>query len=122
MRTAVRCNRTDTYPPTAHTFYGFDARTVGTLFLDFSDSTSVFFELPEGVSLTSETGIEFTVSIISVPATVWLFGSGLLGLFGIARRARKRKQLKPYQQWLLRARGAVFTCTVGLVMAEPGSS
>jgi len=39
---------------------GFDVRTVGTLLLDFSHTTCVSFDLPEGVTLTSETGIEFT--------------------------------------------------------------
>ncbi len=30
-----------------------------------------------------------TVSAVLVPAVVWLFGSGLLGLFGVARRKYK---------------------------------
>jgi len=65
---------------------GFDVRTVGTLLLDFSNTSSVFFDIPEGVSLTSETGIEFTGSVIPIPAAVWLFGSGLIGLIAVARR------------------------------------
>jgi hypothetical protein len=28
----------------------------------------------------------FATTVVPVPATVWLFGSGLLGLFGVARR------------------------------------
>jgi len=32
------------------------------------------------------------VSAVPVPAAVWLFGSGLLGLVGVARVARRRKQ------------------------------
>lgn len=30
--------------------------------------------------------VEFTISTVPVPAAVWLFGSGLLGLIGVARR------------------------------------
>jgi hypothetical protein len=30
--------------------------------------------------------LSVSVSAVPVPATVWLFGSGLIGLFGIARR------------------------------------
>lgn len=67
---------------------GIDARTVGTLLLDFSNTTSVFFDLPNGVSLMSETGIEFTGPVIPVPAAFWLFGSGLLGIIGIATRKK----------------------------------
>ncbi len=30
--------------------------------------------------------MEFMLSAVPIPATVWLFGSGLIGLFGVARR------------------------------------
>jgi hypothetical protein len=30
-----------------------------------------------------------SVSAVPIPATVWLFGSGLLGLAGVARRKRR---------------------------------
>lgn len=33
--------------------------------------------------------VDFTVSQVPLPAAVWLFGSGLLGLTGIARRRKK---------------------------------
>jgi len=29
-------------------------------------------------------------SVVPIPATVWLFGSGLLGLVGIARRKKQQ--------------------------------
>ncbi len=43
-----------------------------------------------GCSTTSDvqTDLAGTVSTIPVPATVWLFGSGLLGLAGIAKRKK----------------------------------
>jgi hypothetical protein len=30
--------------------------------------------------------LSFTTSVVPLPAAVWLFGSGLLGLVGVARR------------------------------------
>jgi len=30
--------------------------------------------------------VEYEIAIVPIPATVWLFGSGLLGLFGITRK------------------------------------
>lgn len=36
----------------------------------------------------SYTGATATVSAVPVPAAVWLLGSGLVGLFGIARRSK----------------------------------
>jgi len=32
----------------------------------------------------------FTTTVVPVPAAVWLFGSGLIGLVGVARRKRNR--------------------------------
>ena len=37
----------------------------------------------------SEVKVGITTTVIPVPAAVWLFGSGLLGLVGIARRTKK---------------------------------
>lgn len=37
-------------------------------------------------STTSTTGYSMSVATVPVPAAVWLFGSGLLGLVGVARR------------------------------------
>lgn len=37
----------------------------------------------------STTGTDCVIQAVPVPAAVWLFGSGLLGLVGIARRKRK---------------------------------
>lgn len=41
---------------------------------------------PDGVTWTSDSGV--FLSAVPVPAAVWLFGSGLLGLVGIARRKK----------------------------------
>ncbi len=46
------------------------------------------FDLNEATSVHSWMGYGDGVAIIPVPAAVWLFGSGLLGLVGIARRKR----------------------------------
>lgn len=56
----------------------------GTL-MDLSNTGNLSFILPEGVSITSMGGYS---SVVSVPAAVWLFGSGLLGLIGVARRKK----------------------------------
>ena len=37
-------------------------------------------------SAVSNDGYNMSVATVPVPAAVWLFGSGLLGLAGIARR------------------------------------
>ena len=41
---------------------------------------------PNNLTITPGTTSNFSVSAVPVPAAVWLFGSGLLGLFGFARR------------------------------------
>ncbi len=48
---------------------------VGTEFLFWADSNSDSFRIDE-----------MTVSAVPLPASAWLFGSGLLGLFGMIRR------------------------------------
>ncbi len=71
-------------------FDGFNFRTeFGTLgyFL------SVGFSFDSGddnfyPNYVSGTWTSYTVSAVPVPAAVWLFGSGLLGLVGVARRRR----------------------------------
>lgn len=46
---------------------------------------TVFMEQGEVIDMFAEGGAE-VVSAIPVPAAIWLFGSGLLGLVGVARR------------------------------------
>ncbi len=45
------------------------------------------FQLPSGVTFTSASGSTY-VSAVPLPAAAWLFGSGLLGLVGVARRKK----------------------------------
>ena len=52
--------------------------------IDYFNTTFAGITLPEGFTFSSESG-QF-LSEVPLPATVWLFGSGLLGLIGVARR------------------------------------
>ncbi len=55
--------------------------------VDFDHTaTLTLIDLPDGASLTSGSGHLYPTSAVPVPAAVWLFGSGLLGLIGVARR------------------------------------
>jgi hypothetical protein len=51
-------------------------------FADASSTLSLQFQNDTGLSAAA-------VSAVPVPATVWLFGSGLIGLMGVARRKIK---------------------------------
>jgi hypothetical protein len=52
----------------------------------FNTAQFEFFNLPMDATFTSESGA--FLSAVPIPAAVWLFGSGLLGLIGLARRKR----------------------------------
>ncbi len=43
--------------------------------------------VPDGLSYTSESGV-FLTQVVPVPPAAWLFGSGLMGLIGIAGRKK----------------------------------
>jgi hypothetical protein len=60
------------------------SRAGGSGTCDFTDPLTI--TLPEGVTFTSASG-QFLTSV-PVPAAAWLFGSGLLGLIGVARRKK----------------------------------
>ncbi|MGB5398540.1 MAG: hypothetical protein WBN96_15445 [Gammaproteobacteria bacterium] len=52
---------------------------------DFFNSARISsIQTPGGVTWTSASGV--FLSAVPVPAAIWLFGSGLLGLIGVARR------------------------------------
>ncbi|MEN8133637.1 MAG: VPLPA-CTERM sorting domain-containing protein, partial [Pseudomonadota bacterium] len=38
------------------------------------------------------------IKVVPVPAAVWLFGSGFIGLVGVARRKKSVELLKQYKQ------------------------
>jgi len=61
------------------------SRSGGSGTCDFTDPLTI--TLPEGVTYTSASG-QFLTAPVPVPAAGWLFGSGLMGLAGIARRRR----------------------------------
>jgi len=55
------------------------------------DTTRSIFDIQNGLSRKGHVmsgGISPSSSVIPVPAAMWLFGSGLLGLIGIARRRK----------------------------------
>jgi len=72
----------------------FKAIAVGDIVLSMADTSNIF----AGGAFTSATtfgpqvvdfgtaDVSVSVSNVPVPATVWLFGSGLLGLVGVARK------------------------------------
>lgn len=64
----------------------------GSTIIDFEDSGFGGWIIPGGEPypdvVTYTDGEVTVVSAVPVPAAVWLFGSGLLGLVGVARRRR----------------------------------
>lgn len=69
------------------TYFGFPTREATPESVDTSIGILIQFSLTAGdsVSFTSN----FDVVPVPVPAAVWLFGSGLFGLFGVLRRRRR---------------------------------
>jgi len=69
------------------TGFGFPTREAAPESIDTNIGILITFSLTPGdsVSFTSN----FDVIPVPVPAAVWLFGSGLLGLFGLSRRKRR---------------------------------
>lgn len=61
------------------------SRSGGSGTCDFTDPLTI--TLPDGVTYTSASG-QFLTAPVPVPAAAWLFGSGLLGLIGVARRKK----------------------------------
>lgn len=58
----------------------------GDAYADFSHTGSINLQAPAGFSFTTDSGASYAP--VPLPATVWLFGSGLLGLIGVARKKK----------------------------------
>jgi len=60
--------------------------------LDITSTGTNFFTLGDRLMFPAETTVASSVTaniqVIPLPAAVWLFGSGLLGLAGMAKRGR----------------------------------
>ena len=60
--------------------------------LDVTAGGSEIFALGDRLTFTAETtatsSVQADIQVVPVPAAAWLFGSGLLGLVGMARRKR----------------------------------
>jgi len=54
---------------------------------NFGNTAAISVSLPEGYTFGSSSNVLLTAPV-PVPAAVWLFGSGLLGLIGVARRKK----------------------------------
>lgn len=69
------------------TDFGFPTREVAPESIDTNIGIQITFSLTAGDSASFTSN--FDVVPVPVPAAVWLFGSGLLGLFGVSRRKRR---------------------------------
>ncbi|MGA9032856.1 MAG: PEP-CTERM sorting domain-containing protein, partial [Sulfuricaulis sp.] len=69
------------------TYFGFPTREAAPESIDSNIGILITFSLTPGDSASFTSN--FDVVPVPVPAAVWLFGSGLLGLFGLSRRKRR---------------------------------
>ena len=60
--------------------------STATLAIDENDLSGAF--IPDGGTWTSVALLRATASPIPIPSVMWLFGSGLIGLVGLARRKK----------------------------------
>jgi len=67
---------TNIVPNQEATLYQFDWQSIDEVIVTSFGGTGLFVM----------DDIEYSLSAIPIPAAVWLFGSGLIGLFGMARR------------------------------------
>ena len=67
--------------------FGFPTREAAPESIDSNIGILITFSLTPGDSVAFTSN--FDVVPVPVPAAVWLFGSGLLGLFGLSRRKRR---------------------------------
>jgi len=59
-----------------------------TIFLTASGIEFAYAQGPFGAEIQQFSGFVENVSAVPVPAAVWLFGSGLMGVIGVARRRK----------------------------------
>ena len=69
------------------TFFGFPTREAAPESVDTTIGILITFSLTSGDSASFTSN--FDVVPVPVPAAIWMFGSGLLGLFGVSRRKRR---------------------------------
>jgi hypothetical protein len=73
--------------------FGMSITNIDCLVWDFCTTTETFYATGEfgdnPDKIKAQDGV-LGVTTVPVPAAVWLFGSGLLGLVGVARRKRNR--------------------------------
>lgn len=89
MSETCNCGGYDVYSQIFETSIGQD---FGSAFIqEYNNDLSQYFLLAESQSNPATYSIDyvFTLTAVPVPASVWLFGSGLLGLIGMARRNKK---------------------------------
>jgi hypothetical protein len=71
------------------TYFGFPTREAAPESIDSDIGILITFSLTSGDSVAFTSNFDVVpVAVVPVPAAVWLFGSGLLGLFGVSRRKR----------------------------------
>lgn len=73
----------------ASTDFGFPTREAAPESIDSNIGILITFSLTSGDSAAFTSNFDVVpTAVVPVPAAVWLFGSGLLGLFGVSRRKR----------------------------------
>jgi hypothetical protein len=66
--------------------FGFPTRETAPESVDSTIGILITFSLTDGDSVAFTSNFDVQPAPVPVPAAVWLFGSGLLGLFGVSRR------------------------------------
>jgi hypothetical protein len=68
--------------------FGFPTREAAPESIDSTIGILITFSLTDGDSVSFTSNFDVQPVVVPVPAAAWLFGSGLLGLFGLSRRKR----------------------------------
>ena len=71
------------------TYFGFPTPEAAPESIDTDIGILIRFSLTSGDSVAFTSNFNVEPVVVPVPAAVWLFGSGLLGLFGVSRRKRR---------------------------------